>query len=121
MRFQVNKEAYGQPSFQKSTKDSHSESERPLTKSGKPDMRFKVKKEAYGQSSFQKSTKDSRSESERPLTKIGRPDVRFKVNKQAYGSHLSRRATAPDRLLVEVFLMDPVRGREMLLLLPRVH
>ena len=85
MRFQVNKDAYGQPSFQKSTKDSHSESERPLTKSGKPDMRFKVKKEAYGQSSFQKSTKDSHSESERPLTKIGKPDMRFKVNKQAYG------------------------------------
>ena len=67
MRFKVNKEAYGQLSFQKSTKDSHSESERPLTRSGKPDMRFKVNKEAYGQSYFQKSTEDSHSESKRTL------------------------------------------------------
>ena len=44
-----------------------------------------------------------------------------KLTNKLMASHLSRRATAPDRLLVEVFLMDPVRGREMLLLLPRVH
>ena len=85
MRFKVNKEAYGQSYFQKSTKACHSESERPLTKSGRPDMRFKVNKEAYGQSYFQKSTKACHSESERPLTKSGRPDMRFKVNKEAYG------------------------------------
>ena len=103
MRFKVNKEAYGQSSFQKSTEDSHSESERPLTKSGKPDMRFKVNKEAYGQSSFQKSysSRSSSSESssdgssscefdasvttEGPLTKNGKPDMLFEVNKQADG------------------------------------
>ena len=33
-------------------------------------------------------------------------------------SHLSRRATEPDRLLVKVVLTDPVRVREMMLLLP---
>ena len=44
-----------------------------------------------------------------------------KLTNKLMASHLSRRATAPDRPLVEVFLMDPVRAREMLLLLPRVH
>ena len=90
MRLKVNKEAYGQSSFQKSTEDSHSESERtlalvsdlpacswerdasvttkgPLTENGQPDMRLKVNKEAYGQSSFQKNTEDSDSKSERTL------------------------------------------------------
>ena len=80
MRFNVNKEAYGQSSSQKSTKTSHGESKRkgvPLKKDGTPDMRYTVNKTPESVNSALSGNGAT------PLKRDGTPDMRFAVNKPA--------------------------------------